>query len=180
MFAIMVVFFGVMALDGANSTMQTFGSGLWISTNILRLFTGALAGVAIAFVFYPMFNLGLWHRDVARRESVLEQPFEMVGYLVAVGVLVALVLDGGDWLYYPLALLSIIGMLTLLTMANSMVLVAALRRDGVARTFSDALTPLLFAILLSLVELTLIAWGRASLAPYLANNVGMPLAPGLP
>ena len=34
--------------------------------------------------------------------------------------------------------------------------------------------------LLKIVELTLLAWGRASLAPLLVNNIGMPLEPGLP
>jgi hypothetical protein len=36
-------------------------------------------------------------------------------------------------------------------------------------------------VLLTLIELTLLAWGRASLAPYLAgSNLGFPLVPGLP
>src|SRR5205823_2078838 len=118
------------------------------------LFTGALAGIAIAFVFYPLFNLTMWHPDTARRDSVLEQPFELIGYLLVAGVLVALVLDGGDWLYYPLALLSIIGILTLLTMANTMLVLTVSKHEGFARSFSDALTPLLFAVLPSLVELT--------------------------
>src|SRR5438552_1750423 len=91
MLAIVAVFFGAMVLDGINSTMQNFGSGIWESTNIVRLFTGALSGIAVAFVFYPMFNLSLWHKSVSKRESVLEQPFELMGYMVAAGILVALV-----------------------------------------------------------------------------------------
>jgi hypothetical protein len=136
--------------------------------------------VALTLVFYPMFNLSVWHRTVARRERVLERPLELVGYMVAAGVPVALLLNGGDWLFYPLSLLSIAGMLALLTMANTMLTLFASRREGLALTFSQALTPLLVGFFLSLVELTLLAWGRASLAPYLGNNLGMPLVPGLP
>jgi uncharacterized membrane protein len=180
MLAILGVFFGSMVLDGVNSTLQTFNSSVWDSTNIVRLFTGALSGVAIAFIFYPVFNMSLWHRDIARRERVLDQPFELAGYMVATGVLVALVLDGGDWLYYPLAVLSVAGMLTLLTMANSMLVLILTRREGSARTFSAALTPLLFGLCLALVELTLLSWGRASLAPFTTNALGMPVVPGLP
>jgi len=180
MLAILGVFFGAMLLDGINSTLQNFNSGLWESTNILRLFTGALSGVAVAFVFYPIFNMSLWHRDIARRERVLEQPFELVAYMVATGVLVALVLDGGDWLFYPLAILSVAGMLSLLTMANSIVVLMVTRREGTITTFSAALTPLLLGLCLALIELTLLSYGRASLAPFMTNSLGMPVTPGLP
>jgi uncharacterized membrane protein len=180
MFALLGVFFGVMVLDGINSTMQTFGVGIWTSTNLLRLLTGALAGIAIVFPLYPMFNLTVWHPEATRHDRVIERPLELVGYMAGAGLLVALVLDGSDWLYYPLALLSIIGMLALLTMANTMLTLIVSRRDGASRTVSDMLTPLLFGIALSLVELTLLAWGRASLAPVMANVIGMPVVPGLP
>ena len=180
MLIILAVFFGAMVLDGINSTLQTISTGMWDSTNIIRLFTGSLAGVAVAFIFYPVFNMSLWHRDVARKERVLEQPFELAGYMVLTGVLVALLLDGGDWLYYPISILSVLGMLTLLTMANTMLVLIVTRREGTSLTFSDALTPLLFGLLLALAELTLLSLGRASLAPFMANNIGMPLVPGLP
>jgi uncharacterized membrane protein len=180
MITILAVFFGAMVVDGINSTLQTFGSNFWDSTNLVRLLTGSLAGTAIAFFLYPVFNMSIWSREVRKRESVLESPLELAGYMLAVGLAVALVLDQGDWLFYPLSLLSIIGMLAMLTMANTMLVLIVSRREGKARIFSEALTPILVAILLSLIEITLLSWGRASLAPYMANNVGMPLVPGLP
>src|SRR3954454_13984643 len=179
MLVILGVFFGAMVLDGANSTLETFGADIWQSTNILRLLTGGLAGVSFAFFVYPLFNLSMWHRDARVRDNVLHKPLELLGYMLGAGILVALVLDGGDWLYYPIAILSVLGMLTMLTMANTMMVLMFTRRENTAHTFTDALTPILFAVLLSLVELTLLAWGRASLAPFLANNpAGMPLLPG--
>ncbi len=180
MITILAIFFGAMVIDGINSTLQTFGSNIWESTNLVRLITGSLAGTAITFFLYPVFNMSVWSRDVRKRESVLDNPLELAGYMVLVGVMVALVLDGGDWLFYPLSFLSIIGMLAMLTMANAMLVLILTRREARARTFSEVLTPLLVAFLLSLVEITLLSWGRASLAPYMANNVGMPLVPGLP
>ncbi|HEY0069135.1 MAG TPA: DUF2085 domain-containing protein [Chloroflexia bacterium] len=180
MVAILAVFFGAMVLDGINSTLQTFGSNIWESTNLVRLITGSLAGTAVAFFLYPVFNMSVWSREVRKRESVLESPIELAGYMLVVGLVVALVLDQGDWLFYPLSFLSIIGMLAMLTMANTMLVLIMTRREGKARTFSEALTPILIAFLLSLIEITLLSWGRASLAPYMANNVGMPLVPGLP
>jgi uncharacterized membrane protein len=180
MVTILAVFFGAMVIDGINSTLQTFGSNIWESTNLVRLITGSLAGTAVAFFLYPVFNMSLWSREARKRESVLESPLELAGYMVAVGLMVALVLDGGDWLFYPLSFLSIIGMLSMLTMANTMLVLIATRREGRATTFSEVLTPLLVAFLLSLIEISLLSWGRASLAPFMANNVGMPLVPGLP
>jgi uncharacterized membrane protein len=180
MIAILAVFFTAMLLDGINSTVQALGGGLWHTTNLLRLFTGALAGISVACMFYPVFNLSLWHPDAASRERALEEPFELVGYMVGAGVLVGLVLMADDWLFYPVSILEIAGLLTLLTMANAILVLMLTRREGRARTFSDALTPLLVGLLLTLIELSLLAWGRASLAPYLANNIGMPVVPGLP
>jgi hypothetical protein len=180
MITILAVFFAAMVVDGINSTLQNFGSNVWDSTNLVRLVTGSLAGTAVAFFLYPVFNMSIWSREVRKRESVLESPLELAGYMVLVGLMVALVLDQGDWLFYPLSFLSIIGMLALLTMANTMLVLIITRREGKARNFSEALTPILVAFLLSLIEITLISWGRASLAPYMANNVGMPLVPGLP
>lgn len=182
MIVLLAVFFAAMVLDGLNSTLQSFNSGIWESTNFIRLLTGALSGIAVAFIFYPMFNLSVWHRQVAKRERVLDSPVELMGYMVAAGLLVALVLDGGDWLLNPLSVLSLLGMLTLLTMANAMLVLIVTRKEEMARTFSDVLTPLLFGLLLSLIELSLLAWGRASLAPYIAANAvpGLPLVPGLP
>jgi hypothetical protein len=64
-------------------------------------------------------------------------------------------------------------------MANAIIVLMVTRREATAMTFSEALTPLLLGFLISLVELTLLAWGRASLAPYLADNpLGLPLLPG--
>lgn len=183
---VFVVFFGAMVLDGVNSTLQAMGSGLWESTNFLRIFTGALAGVSVGFIFYPVYNMSLWHRDISQRRRVIERPLELPLYMVVAGALVTLVLSGVatkglGWLYYPISFLSILGMLTLLTMANTIIVLIFSRREGSARTFSALLTPLLIAVLITLVELTLLVWGRSSLAPYLANNnLGIPLTPGLP
>jgi uncharacterized membrane protein len=178
--AVLAVFFGAMVLDGLNSTIQTFGSGFWQTNNVIRILTGALAGVSISFMFYPMFNLSLWSRRAVRRDSVLDQPFELMGYMVGAGVLVALVMTADDFLYYPLSILSVVGMVSLLTMANTVLVLIVTRREGVAERFSEVLTQLLVGLLIALVELTLLAWGRSALAPYLVNNVGMPLFPGLP
>jgi uncharacterized membrane protein len=174
------VFFLAMLVDGINSTLQTFGAGLWDTTNFLRILTGALAGIAVVFVFYPIFNMSLWALDVSRKERSIEHPFELVGCLVLAGILVALVVASADWLYYPLAFVSLLGLTALLTMANTILVLIVSRREMEIRTISAALTPILIGLLVSLIELALLAWGRSALAPFMTNNLGLPLVPGLP
>lgn len=179
--SILGLFFGAMAADGINSTFQTFGGGWWDSTNLVRLLTGTLAGLSLSFVFYPVFNASLWHRTRLQNERVLAQPLSLLPYLTLSGLLVALVLTRADWLLYPVSLLSIGGLLALLTMANTLIVLLITRKEGHVRTRHDMITFVLVGIALSLLLLTLMAWGRASLAPVMEGNVlGVPVRPGLP
>ena len=184
MIPVLALFFVSMVADGLNSTAQAVGgSGLWDTTNITRIVTGALSGLSVAFFFFPVFNLSLWQRDARNRESVLDHPFQLLGYLLVTGVLVALVIDGGSWLYWPIALLSTAGAVALLTMANTILVLMVARREGAARTLSQVVTPVLVAFALTLVMLTLLALFRTSLAPSIVasgNPLGLPLVPGLP
>lgn len=184
MLPVLGLFFVSMVADGLNSTAQAIGpAGLWDTTNITRIVTGALSGLAVPFFFYPVFNLSLWQRDLRNRESVLDHPFQLLGYLLAAGVAVALVLDGGAWLYWPLALLSIVGAVALLTMTNTMLVLMLARREGKARTASEFVTPVLLGFAITLVMLTLLALLRTTLEPSIiasGNPLGLPLTPGLP
>jgi uncharacterized membrane protein len=184
MLPVLGLFFVSMVADGLNSTAQAIGpAGLWDTNNITRIVTGALSGLAVSFFFFPVFNMSLWQREARNRESVLDHPFQLLGYVLVAGVAVALVLDGGSWLYWPIALLSMAGVFALLTMANTMLVLMAARREGAARTASQLVTPVLVGFAITLVMLTLLALFRASLAPSIiasGNVLGLPLAPGLP
>lgn len=179
--AVLGLFFGAMVVDGANSTFQTLGGGFWDSTNLIRLITGTMAGIALGFVFYPLFNGNTWHRDELSRERVADRVYMLLPYIAAAGLLVLLVLSRVDWLFYPIAILSISGLLALLTMAYTMLALLISRKDGRIRTPHQVLTFVLVGLSLSLLMLTLLSWGRASLAPVMANNpLGVPVLPGLP
>ncbi|MEO5952913.1 MAG: DUF2085 domain-containing protein [Chloroflexia bacterium] len=175
------LFFGSMVVDGFNSTFQTFGGGFWDSTNTVRLVTGTMSGLAIGMVFYPLFNANTWHRDVLGRQRVIDRLPKLLPFIAAAGVLVVLVFSGADWLLWPISLLSIGGLLALLTMSNTMLALLIRRKDGTVRTPHDLLTYVLIGLFISLIMLTLLSWGRASLAPLMANNpLGVPVLPGLP
>lgn len=177
----LALFFGSMVVDGFNSTFQTFGGGFWDSTNTIRLITGTLSGIAIGMVFYPLFNANTWHRDVIGKQRVVDSLPKLLPFIAAAALLVVLILGGADWLLGPISLLSIGGLLALLTMSNTMLALLIRRKDGTVRTSHDLLTFALIGLSISLVMLTLLSWGRASMAPLMEGNpLGVPVLPGLP
>lgn len=183
MLTVLGVMFLSMAADGVNSTFQSLpgGSGLWETTNVLRIFTGTLAGVAVAFLLYPLFNMAFWRRELVQDEPSIDRPFELFGYGAALAVLVGLTLandgdTGGTVVYWVIALASVSGMLLLLTMANTMIVTLVTRREGLIGSWQAALTPLLIALILAILELLLLAYFRGQLVLL----IGVPLPPGMP
>ncbi len=181
--------FSTMVLDGINSTLQSLpgATALYETTNWLRLITGVLAGIALMFVLYPIFNQSFWRTSRLRRERSLEQPFELLGYFVAAAIVVGVLLSAdrditiGDWLYWPLTLASMAGLLALLTMTNVLIVSTLTRRAGSVLTVAGAFTPLLIALILALIELTMLAELRLALTTSLAAGAApseLPLAPG--
>jgi hypothetical protein len=87
----------------------------------------------------------------------------------------------GDWLYWPLALGAVGGLLALLTMTNVLIVSTMSRRAGSVLTWQMALTPLLIALILALIELTALANLRIALTSVLATSSppDLPLQPGL-
>lgn len=68
-----------MALDGFTSY-----AGLRATSNEIRFLTGLMTGFAIAAWVVPMLNAELWR--VSGNGRVLEEPGELVAYLVALGI----------------------------------------------------------------------------------------------
>jgi uncharacterized membrane protein len=187
MLSILMLMFLTMGADGVNSTFQELpgGQGLWETTNVLRVITGTLAGVAIMFFLYPMFNSAFWRRDLLSDESVIDRPFELFGYGVAAAVLVALTLTsdgdtGATVVYWLVGLVSIGGLLTLLTLANTMIVTLVTKREGQIGSWQAAFTPLLIALALAICELLLLAYLRGELSLVLHALPGnMPVVPGV-
>ncbi len=189
MMSVLVLMFLTMAADGLNSTFQALpgGQGLWDTTNTLRLITGTLAGTAISFFLYPMFNSAFWRSDLLSDEPSLDRPFELFGYGAALAVLVGLTLSadgdaGADAVYWIISLASMTGLLLLLTLANTMIVTLVTRREGQIASWQAAVTPLLIAFTLALVELLLLSAGRGELSLIVGiGNLppGMPTIPGV-
>lgn len=114
---VIVAFFAVMIFDGVNSTLATLGwPHLYTPTNPLRLFTGVLFGIAMACSLVWLVGMvGRPRTDEAAR-SVLQTWWDL-GILVSLNLLFAfLVMQEQTIFYYPIALLSTIGVVGALTM----------------------------------------------------------------
>lgn len=156
------------AADGLNSYMNLIGGPhLYEPQNWLRLATGALNGLTMSALVYPVFNFTLWRNPGSERNI---RSLQDLGVLVLIQAgLVILVLAGWPWLLYPLALLSGLGVLALLTSVNSMLVVMLVRRDNVVETWRQAVIPLLAGFTVSLIQIGVIDTVRYALTGTLSG-----------
>jgi len=158
------------AVDGLNSYVSFFTDlpPLYEPANLLRLATGALAGLALAAFLLPVLNLSLWAAPSPAPSvgSWRDLAWLLVGGAIVVGLV------GSEWppLLYPLALLSGAAVIALIAAVNLMIVLMLLRRDGQATRWRELLAPLAVALALALTELWAIAAARA----LLTARLGLP------
>ncbi len=170
--AVLIAFTLAWAADGANSYLSLVGGpSLYAPRNSLRLTTGALNGLTISALLYPVLNLGLW-RAPADQPTLRNLPDLGASLLLELS-LVAVILTGWDRLLYPVALLSTAGVLTLLTGVNTIIALIVLGRENSVETWLQALWPIGIGLAVTLVQL-----GAISLIRYGLTGTLGPL-PGL-
>ncbi|HSN74483.1 MAG TPA: DUF2085 domain-containing protein [Anaerolineae bacterium] len=167
---VLLGFIAAWALDGFNSYLTLFPGAphLYEPHNILRTTTGAMQGVALISLVLPFFNVTLWARPDPR--PTIGSLREVLLLLGLIALIVAAV--GSEWapLLYPLALLSVAGTLMMLTLVTTMLVTLALRRDGRAESWRDALPLLVAGLALALIILLAINLLRA----WLTAEMGLP------
>ena len=167
---VLLGFLAAWALDGFNSYLTLFPGAphLYEPHNILRTTTGAMQGVALISLVLPFFNVTLWARPSQR--PTIASLREVLLLLGLIALIVAAV--GSEWapLLYPLALLSVVGTLMMLTIVTTMLATLALRRDGRAASWRDALPLLTAGLSLAL----LILLGINLLRAWLTAELGLP------
>jgi uncharacterized membrane protein len=167
---ILVTFTLLWALDGLNSLLATPGMNTAIVAILnvrnvyrpmheLRLLTGALNGLTMSALVYPAFNATMWRRFLPERaiRGLRDLGLLVLLELGMVGVVLALVLISWRWTLYPLAFLSALGVLALLTSVNTMLVLIAIQRENTANDWRAALIPLLAGFAVSLVQIVAIS-----------------------
>ncbi len=167
---ILVLFTALWAFDGANSYMTFFPGAphLYEPRNWLRLTTGLLNGLALIVFVFPIFNFSMWQGTT--QERVLKNVWELLVLLPIVALLVLVIQAEINALLYPLAILSSLGVVLMLTLINSLVVTVILGREGYAETWLQALVPLTVGAALAILQMT----GMVLLRVYLTTTLGLP------
>ena len=146
-------FIALFAIDGLNSYLAFFPDAphLYEPRNIFRLTSGTFHGLALIIMGLPILNFTFWRE--AKEESSVASFAELL-VLVGVALLVILIVEmSAPFLFYPLALASILGIMILVTIINLLILLIAIRREASAAALSDAILPTLGAVLLTFLEI---------------------------
>lgn len=133
----LLLFFAAFGIDGSNSFLyllkQTSNGvlnqipNLYIPNNTLRLFTGSGMGIALASILYPAFNQSAWSDQDPNRAL----DWKKLGLLIAIIIMVDLaILTESPIVLYPIAVLSVLGVLALLIMVFSMVWLLIMRQEN--------------------------------------------------
>jgi uncharacterized membrane protein len=157
------IFAGFWALDGINSFLSVLPGvpHIYPPNNLLRLITGTLIGVSLATMIYPIFIQTTW-REWHTYAVIPSWPW-LSSLLGILALVIWAVQSENPMMLYPLALLSSIGVLTLLTMAYSVLTLTLFRRQNQARTWSDLWLPLLGGLTLALSQVAIIDLFRFAL-----------------
>jgi len=158
MLAVLFLFLLAFAIDGGNSylyLMKQIGTGafdqipnLYVPNNALRLLTGSGMGIALTTVLYPILNQTLW------RETDNRPPLEWksLGLLAAiVAILDLLILTELPAILYPAALISILGVLSLLVIVFGIVWVILMKTDNTYEHPRQLWLPIAAGLTLSLL-----------------------------
>ncbi len=168
--AVLAVFFAAFAIDGSNSylaLLKNTGPGplaaipnLYITNNITRVFTGSGMGIAMASVLYPMYNQGIWRAPV--EAPVLD--WRKFGILVAIVLILDFaMLTESPWVLYPVAILSSVGVVALLTMVFSIVWVMVMHEDNLFERLPQLWLPAMAGLTLAFLLIVGIDLFRFSL-----------------
>jgi uncharacterized membrane protein len=155
-----LITFGV---DGLNSYLQFFPSmpALYQPSNWLRLATGTGLGILVAVILLPVFHQAMWREPEER--PALER-WSQAGALLGIAALVGLAMYSQNPLVlYPLAVLSALTVLLVLTLCYALLWTVVFRRENTFSSWKCVWVPLLGGFVTALVQVGLIDFIRYSL-----------------
>lgn len=150
--AFVVAFF----FDGVNSYLSLIPifPNLYQPNNVLRLFTGTGMGLALAAALFPAFNQTIW-KDYDEQPALRGVKDLLILIFLAV-LLDLMVLTENPLALYPLALVSVAGVLLLLTTVYTMVWMLLLKAENTCQRISELLLPLLGGFGFAVIQLAML------------------------
>ncbi len=151
-----------MGVDGLNSlALDIGGYNLYTPDNRLRVITGIGMGAAVGVFMLAVFNVSL------RADPRLNQPIlggaDLPGILVVGTVLYVLLFFAPVALFYPLAIFSVVGIGAVLFAMNTFVAAMVGGFEARVRSLGQLARPATYGLLLTVLELAMLAGLRLAL-----------------
>ena len=158
--ATLLAFIAAMGVDGTNSLLLDLGlPHPYAPHNLLRLATGALAGVALAVVLTYLIAGTLWRTPRDREAAV--GTWREVAQLVGLGLFVAgTIVVAPGWAYGIVASLLLASAVIVVSTVALVGLVIARRQEGRFGTFADLQRPAATALVLAVLVMATISGAR--------------------
>ena len=160
---LLLFFLVVVGVDGLNSYLSLFPMlpHLYEPHNTLRVLTGTLEGIALAGLLWPVLHMGLWQTPQEERSI---PNLRELGLILLVAVSVDLfVLWQPPFSFYPLAVLSLAGLLLALGIVGTLLLSVITRRAGRVTSWPQVAVLLAWGCFVALLEMAGMAWVRYAL-----------------
>lgn len=146
-----------MALDGINSTLPEINlPHLYTTTNPIRLVTGVLAGIGLAPFLVWLWGVVATPCTTVQR-AVVRSPWELSVPLAFNAGFAALVVDGRAAFFYPVAVISVAGVVALLAGVALLPLLVLTGLEGRVMRARQIFGPSALALLLAFAVLALTA-----------------------
>ncbi|MFQ5399040.1 MAG: DUF2085 domain-containing protein [Anaerolineae bacterium] len=170
---VLLGFVALMGVDGINSYSHFFPNAphLYQPRNWLRLLTGMGTGLAMGVFIFPALAQTLWRYPAPL--PAIGSLREFAGVILVGGTAVLLVLSNQPLILYVLALASAAGVVMIVTALNAILMLMAVRRDGLATGWQQAAMPLLIGLILTAVEIAVISALRFNLTGMMAGFPGL-------
>lgn len=162
MISVLIGFITIMGIDGINSTVSIIPGApqLYHTTNVHRLVTGTLFGIAMCLLFFPVFSTAIWRQPSGDRS--VKNWRELIALMLVAFAIDAVVLTQADWLFYPITILSIAGPLLLLGFMGAIIVLTMRNLANSVDRWRQLALPMFAGVSLGLVLITIMDVFRAS------------------
>jgi uncharacterized membrane protein len=158
--AVLVVFSLAFIVDGLNSYVSLIPgiSSIYEPHNILRLFTGTGVGLVLAAAIFPALNQSTW-KSIDKRPAI--DGLRSLSILIVLAIILdVIILTENPMILYPLALVSAVGVLVLLTMVYTIIFIMAVRRECQYTSVKGLVFPLTIGFGMALTQIALLDFVR--------------------
>jgi uncharacterized membrane protein len=147
-------------LDGLNSFTRVLpgAPSVYESQNWLRLLTGTGVGLGIGALLAPVFNQAVWANFTEHHS--LGSWREIAGLLAAAALLDLAILSQNPLIIYPLAVLSGLSVLVILTAVYTIIWVLFSKQENRYHKLTDLWVPMTAGFLTALLQISLMDAGR--------------------